>query len=116
MEDGFWDDMAPYGANGYAYGRGEYVRDWRPVQSVSVRMREGADVISRAGVAKLADGRVYRFAYRVAQHWEGKPLKVATLLREPFADAARRMLESETGIGRADAASLAVFREQVDAL
>lgn len=116
MTDSFWDDMAPYGANGYAHGRGEFVPDWRPVREVSVRMREGTDVLSRMGVAELADGRVYHFAYRIAEHWQGRPLKVAHPVRESFPDAARRMLENETAIGRADPASLAVLREQVGAL
>jgi len=116
MQDGFWDERAPHGANGYAYCRGEYVTGWIPARSASVRMREGVDVVSRIGVAELSDGRVYHYAIRIPELWEGKPLRVATLLRAPFGVAARMMLDFETCVGRADSASLAELRKEVDAL
>jgi hypothetical protein len=117
MSDGFWDGNAPYGRNGYAFGSGEFVADWRPVQEIGIRMRDGADVLSSLGVVELADGRVYRFAHRIAgAHWGGQPLKSASLLRQSFADAARLMVEMETGIGRADPVSLADAAAKVDAL
>ncbi len=80
-------------------------------------MREGADVLTHTGIVELADGRVYRFSLRVADgYWGDAPLKVASLLRQSFGDAARLMVDMETGIGRADAASLAEAVAKVDAL
>lgn len=113
----YWDGMAPYGANGYAYGRGEFVTDWRPRQEIGIRMREGADVLTARGVVQLADGRVYSFAHRITGgYWDGQPLKVATLLRQSFADAARLMVEMESGIGRAEPDSLSEAARKVIAL
>ena len=113
----FWDGNAPYGENGYAFGRGEYVGDWHPVREISSRMRDGADVLTSVGVVELADGRVYRSAHRITDgYWGNAPVKVASLLRQPFADAARLMVDMETGIGRADVDSLADAAAKVAAL
>lgn len=117
MSDAFWDGNAPYGRNGYSFGRGEFVADWRPVQEIGIRMREGDDVLTHVGVVELADGRIYRFAHRVGNgYWDGAPLKVASLLRQSFADAARLMLDMETGIDRADRDSLAEAAVKIAAL
>ena len=113
----WWDSSAPYGVNGYSFGRGEFVSEWRPVREIGIRMRDGADVLTHTGVVELSDGRVYRFAIRTGDgYWGDQPLKVASLLRQSFADAARLMVEMETGIGRADPVSLANATDRTNAL
>jgi hypothetical protein len=114
MTERFWDEMAPYGANGYSFGRGEWV-DGSVSQSVQFKMRPGDQCIAR-GVMLMSDGRVYTWTVLAEgrEHRPGAPRRLASLSRQTFADAARGMLTFEWDL--IDPDLIDGYQSQVDAL
>lgn len=114
MTERFWDQGAPYGANQYSYGRGEWV-DGSVSTSIQFKMRPGDQCIAR-GAMLMDDGRVYTWTVLAEgrEHRPGVPRRLASLSRLSFADVARGMLECETD--RIDPELIDGYRAQVAAL
>lgn len=110
----FYDQAAPYGANGYAYYRGEEV-DGMSVQTIQFKMKPGDQCLAR-GVMKMADGRVYTWTVRSERHPDpatGRH-RLATRSRRSFEETAREMFECERDRILPDL--LDFYQQQVDAL
>lgn len=114
MTERFWDQSAPYGRNGYSFGRGEWV-DGTVLKSIQFKMREGDQCLVR-GVMEMDDGHVYTWTVlrEGREHRPGVPRRLASRVRTSFAIAAREMLDFERD--RIDPDLIAGYREQVDAL
>lgn len=110
----FFDRDAPYGPNGYAYGRGEEVIG-RRVQTIQFKMRPGDPCLAR-GVMKMDDGRVYVWTVRSERHAD--PItgrrRLATLSRRSFEEEARELFAFERD--RIEPDLLDEYRRMLDAL
>ena len=118
----WWDTAAPYGPNGYQYGRGEDVTGHRGAREISfVLMRVDPICIAR-GVAVMTDGRVYTFTvlkpgHATTRDHDGRPRpRLATLSRQTFHEAARGIVEWELAGHRLTPESARAYGEQISAL
>jgi hypothetical protein len=94
MTEAFWDQGAPYGPNGYSFGRGERV-EGKVSQSIQFRMRPGDQCLAR-GVMLMTDGRVYTWTVlREGRDRGDGRRRLATLVRTSFEETARGMFDIE---------------------
>ncbi len=116
----WWDDAAPYGANGYQFGRGETVREISVRQEITFDMMPGDPNCVARGVAQMADGRVYTFTVlkpdRATERDGRVRVRLATLSRQPFHETARGLLMWEADGHRIDRADVARYVAEIDAL
>lgn len=118
----WWDTAAPYGPNGYQYGRGEDVTGHAVTREITFDMMPGDPGCVARGVAEMADGRVYTFTVRKPGHvtevdHDGRPRpRLASLSRMPFHETARTLLDWEFAGHRVSAGAVADYREQISAL
>lgn len=118
----WWDTAAPYGPNGYQYGRGEDVTGHVVLREITFDMMPGDPNCTARGVAEMTDGRVYRFTVRKPDHvtdrdHDGRPRpRLASLSRQPFHDTARGLLESEVLGKRVTPERAAQYRDMIDKL
>jgi hypothetical protein len=114
MTERFWDRSAPYGVNGYSYGRGEWV-DGEVSQSVQFKMRAGDQCIAR-GVMEMTDGRLYTWTVRAERHADmSGHRRLATLMRSgTFAELSHSLFAAEES--RIDPDRIAEYRAEIDAL
>lgn len=97
----WWDSSAPYGANGYSFGRGEDVSGHTVAREITFDMMPGDPNCIARGVAEMTDGRVYTFTVRksghatVRDHNDRPRPRLASLTRMPFHEAARGLLQWE---------------------
>jgi hypothetical protein len=110
----FWDRDAPYGPNGYTFGRGEWVES-PAVRSIQFRMRDGDQCLAR-GVMETEDGHVYTWTVlrEGREHRPDVPRRLASRVRQSFTVAAREMLKFEQACIEPD--MLGYYAQQVDAL
>lgn len=112
-----WDDNAPYGVNGYSFGRGEVVRG---TVAREFTFETNDRQCALRGVAEMTDGRVYQFTLlrpEFAREKDGRErVRFAHLSREGYRDAARGLLEFEIVGKRVDPAKVDGYRAQADAL
>jgi hypothetical protein len=118
----WWDTSAPYGPNGYQYGRGEDVTGHTVMREITFDMMPGdPDCVAR-GVAEMTDGRVYTFTVRKSDHVTTRDNdgrlrpRLASLSRLPFHETARTLLEWEFAGHRVSADAVAEYRELIDTL
>lgn len=92
----WFDRSAPYGPNGYAFGRGEYVKKWDPVRSFGVETPL-SDIIEYRGVVELADGRLYVCAVRRPgrEDVDGNRYIVSRFRNISYPDLVRMVWENE---------------------
>lgn len=118
----WWDTAAPYGANGYEYGRGEDVTGHTVAREITFDMMPGDPNCVARGVAEMTDGRVYSFTVLKSDHTttfdnDGRPRpRLATLSRQTFHETARGLLEWELAGHRLTPESAREYREQISAL
>lgn len=118
----WWDTAAPYGPNGYQYGRGEDVSGHTVAREITFDMMPGDPGCVARGVAEMTDGRVYRFTVRKSSHdtvtdHDGRVrLRLASLSREPFHETARGLLEWEAAGHRVTSADVERYGNMISAL
>lgn len=116
----WWDDAAPYGANGYEYGRGEVIRNVSVLREVTFEMMPGDPNCTARGVAEMTDGRVYQFTILRDDHGRERDgrrrVRFASLSRQPFHELARGLLDSEVLGKRVTPESAARYGEQISTL
>lgn len=115
----WWDDAAPYGANGYSFGRGERVdmTGVRVAREVTFPMMPGDPNCVARGVAELTDGRVYQFTILKPGHSREcggrRRVRFASLSRQSFGDLANGLIDWERNGGRMTDADAARYRQEV---
>lgn len=118
----WWDTAAPYGPNGYEYGRGEDVTGHTVAREITFDMMPGDPNCIARGVAEMTDGRVYRFTTLKPGHvttrdHDGRPRpRLASLSRQSFHETARGLLESEFAGHRLTAEDVARYRDMINTL
>lgn len=118
----WWDTAAPYGPNGYEYGRGEDVTGHTVAREITFDMMPGDPNCIARGVAEMTDGRVYTFTVRKPGHaterdHDGRPRpRLASLTRMPFHEAARGLVDWEAAGGRIAPDAAAAYREKISTL
>lgn len=97
----WWDSSAPYGPNGYEYGRGEDVTGHTVAREITFDMQPGDPNCIARGVAEMTDGRVYTFTVvrpghvTTRDHNDRPRPRLASLTRQSFHEAARGLLKWE---------------------
>ena len=118
----WWDTSAPYGPNGYEYGRGEDVTGHVVAREITFDMQPGDPGCVARGVAEMTDGRVYRFTVRKPGHdtvkdHNGRPRpRLASLSRQSFHETARGLLQWEADGHRIPPDDVARYSEMINAL
>ncbi len=118
----WWDTSAPYGPNGYRYGRGEDVTGHTVMREVTFDMMPGDPNCVARGVAEMTDGRVYTFTVRKPGHatehdHDGRPRpRLASLSRMPFHETAHTLLDWEFAGHRVSADAVADYRDEIGTL
>lgn len=122
----WWDDSAPYGANGYEWHKGERITDAVVVREVAFTMMPGDPNCAARGVAEMTDGRVYMFTVlrpewarerREAGERTGRRhTRFASLSRQSFTDTAHDLLTWEEAGHRIAPGDAARYRQEIDAL
>jgi len=118
----WWDTAAPYGPNGYQYGRGEDVTGHTVAREITFDMMPGDPNCIARGVAEMTDGRVYTFTvlkpgHATTRDHDGRPRpRLATLSRQTFHEAARGIVEWELAGHRLTPESARAYGEQISAL
>lgn len=116
----WWDDAAPYGANGYTFERGEVV-NMTGVRVAREFTFETTDrQASARGTAELTDGRVYQFTIlrpSFAREAGGRErVRLATLSRQDFRSLASGLLEFEIAGDRVASSKVDEYRAAAAAL
>lgn len=118
----WWDGSAPYGANGYQYGRGEDVTGHTVAREITFDMMPGDPNCVARGVAEMTDGRVYTFTVvkpdhvTVRDHNDRLRPRVASLVRTPFHETAWALLDWEAAGHRVSADDVARYRGEIASL
>jgi hypothetical protein len=118
----WWDTAAPYGPNGYEYGRGEDVTGHTVAREITFDMMPGDPNCIARGVAEMTDGRVYMFTVRKPGHaterdHNGRPRpRLASLSRQPFHETARGLVDWEAAGGRITPDAAAAYRDMISTL
>lgn len=118
----WWDGSAPYGPNGYEYGRGEDVTGHTVAREITFDMMPGDPNCIARGVAEMTDGRVYTFTVRKSGHvtdrdHSGRPRpRLASLTRMPFHEAARGLLKWEADGHRIAPGDVARYGDMISEL
>jgi hypothetical protein len=114
----WWDVAAPYGTNGYQFGRGEVVTGGTVLREVTFDMQPGDPNCVARGVAEMTDGRVYMFTVRKPGHgpeYDGRERpRLATLSRQGFAETAHGLLNWEEDGGRVSEGDAMLYRQEID--
>lgn len=115
----WWDESAPYGVNGYTFGRGERVdmTGVRVIREVTFAMMPGDPNCVARGVAELTDGRVYQFTVLKPDHareCDGrKRVRLASLSYQSFEGLSNALIDSEYRGRRMTGADAARYRQEV---
>ena len=122
----WWDDSAPYGANGYEHHKGERITGAVVAREVAFAMQPGDPNCTARGVAEMRDGRVYmftvlrpEFARERREHGErtGRmQTRFASLSRQSFADTAHSLLNWEEDGHRVSEGDAMLYRQEIDTL
>lgn len=118
----WWDESAPYGPNGYTYGRGERIAGAQVAREVTFDMQPGDPNCVARGVAEMTDGRVYMFTVVREEFARNCPAdgrkrrRFASLSRQPFREAASELMAWEIAGHRIRPADAPEYMRKINSL